>query len=424
LIPIVESKYFTIPILSSAWTILSNVYVDSHIIISLDTLIVYLAKLTTKINKTEFVLKFKQEQLDQFRTSIEAATTADSELVITEVQEFCKQAAGLILVSECVDPIMNNQFDSVYQKFQEFFQKDFSQVHRGLDFFTEIGKLYIDGKELTRDGVIPTGLDELDATCGGGLAKKELGLAIGPSGRGKSALLLNFAYNAIMRNKSVLYLSCELSEVALGQRMAHITMGSVNSVEQFLPIDLIRTLREIAKSTKSKLRIKDYAPGELTVPMIQSYVKSEEARNEKFDLIIVDYLGEMKLPPGERDDIQYKNLATQLRGLAYKLEVPIWTAHQTTRGSHDKMILMQDSISDSFAILRVPDIALTLSATPIEFAAGYQRLTFVKNRFGPTEKTVVVRFNGATQKFQSGDAESMVVAAKKKAKELLDKGHL
>ena len=385
-----------------------KIYTDEGIKITIDTLCMYLQQLN----------KFSAEQIKEFKETMIESDLSDKEIVIKEVQNFCKQAAFLIKISNSVDDIVKGDYDKIYSDMQELFSKDFSQTYLGLDYFSGIGKRYLsDNEDSSRFNLVATDL-ELDQSWGGGLGGKEIGLIIGPTGRGKTAMLLNLAYAAISSGKNTLYVSCELSEAVLAKRMDSIAMSSLRSLEEFMPVDLIYSLKELQKKTQSHLRIKDYPAGELTVEKLYSYIKTLEAHNIHFDLVIVDYLGEMKLPKAEKEYQSLKILMTQLRALAYKLEIPFWTAHQTTRGSHDKTLLRQSDISDSFKILHVPDIAFSMSASAIEFAAGYQRLSILKNRFGPTEVTVVVKFNGKTQKFTASNSMQLIADATVKAREL------
>jgi replicative DNA helicase len=405
---VVEAKYFTTPLLSTAWKLLYKIYTDDGIKITADTLCMYLQQIN----------KFSTEQVEEFKTAMIECDISDKEIVIKEVQNFCKQAEFLIKVSGSVNDIVNGNYDKIYTDMQELFSKDFSQTYLGLDYFSGIAKRYLNnGEDSSRLNLVPTGL-ELDQHWGGGLGGKEIGLVIGPTGRGKTAMLLNLAYTAIASGKNTLYVSCELSEAVLAKRMDSIAMSSLRALEEFMPADLIYSLKELQKKAQSKLIIKDYPAGELTVEKLHSYIKTMEAHGIKFDMVIVDYLGEMRYPKGEKEYQQLKTLMTQLRGLAYKLEVPIWTAHQTTRGSHDKMLLRHSDISDSFKIMHVCDIAFSMSASSVEFSAGYQRVSILKNRFGPTEITAVVKFNGKTQKFIASNPMQLMADSTQKAMEL------
>jgi hypothetical protein len=59
---------------------------------------------------------------------------------------------------------------------------------------------------------IPTGLPTLDANMRGGLSLSELGMIIGPTGRGKSIVLVNLAAQALLAGKNVVYVTFELFE--------------------------------------------------------------------------------------------------------------------------------------------------------------------------------------------------------------------
>jgi KaiC/GvpD/RAD55 family RecA-like ATPase len=405
---IIEPNYFTTPMLTLSWSLVVQYYVNQGSQISLDTLSMLLQKSG----------KYRQEDINAFKESVSSADLRDVDVVVNEVTNFCKESAFLMTISKSVDDITKGNFDKVYVKMQELFERNFDQPDMGLDYYKDINRRYLGGDDLTRDGAVPTGLP-IDQYWGGGLGRKELGAVFGPTNRGKTAMLLNIAHGAIRAGENVLYVSCELSENALAKRMDSIMMSNLRAVETFFPGDLITALRQVQKEKYGEFFIKEFGSGELTVPQLYSFVRGFEAQKKmKFGVVIVDYLGEMCLPKAEREDIRYKDLTTTLRGLAKKLETRIWTAHQTKQGSHRKTLLLEDDISDSSGILKVVDVAFTLSATHLEWVAGYTRLTVIKNRFGPTAMTEVVKFNGACQRFLPADITEMQEAVDRKADEL------
>jgi replicative DNA helicase len=416
LLGIIQPEYFTSALLATAWKLLAKYYTNEGVKVSPDTLAMLLKTLLEV--RTKKPLGFTAEQVDELREQLINTDLSDADIVLKEVQNFCKQAAFLSVMSAQVDKVLQGEYDELYLKMQELFSQDFTQAYLGLDYFKEVSKRYLGGRSSARQNVIPTGL-ELDNHWGGGLGAKELGLVLAPTGRGKTAMMLNMAYNALAQGRHVTYVSCELSEEELGSRMDKLLMSMVRNMEQFLPADVVMTVKKFGASSKSRLIIREFPSRELTVPKLQSYIKTLEAtKKHKTDILFVDYLGDMRLPSAEREDLAYRQLASELRALAHKLEIPIWTAHQMNRGSHEKSLLDLGDVSDSFALTYVMDVAFTMSAHPIEFAAGYQRLTIVKNRFGPTGETFPVRFNGASQRFSKADTVELNDAFKRKALEL------
>lgn len=415
LVSIVVPEYFTTSILSVSWKIVKKYYEQENAKLSIDTLCMFLKDISDKHGSK----KFKEEQVDELRDALQG-DISDADIIMSEVQKFCRQASVMIAINEELPNITSGEnTDSLISKLEDIYATDFSQTHIGFNFLKEAGSLFLgEGTSIARRGIIATGF-EFDPEIGGGLGQKEIGVVIGPPGRGKTAALLNMSYHAMMAGHNVLYLSAELSEAVLAERMSHIMMSAFKSVESFLPADLVFALRDLQKKNCGDIIIKDYPAGDLSVSHVHAALRNTElSLKKKVDLLVIDYLGEMTLPPAEREDLSYKNLVTQLRALAWKFEIPIWTAHQAGRGSHDKMMVRHSDISDSFGIFKPADIAFSLSATPIEDAAGYRRLTLLKNRFGPPEVTKVARFDGAVQRFSSATIQDLQAAAEKKAAEL------
>lgn len=403
LIPIVEAKYFETEILRNAWRLLVKSYVNDQQRMALDTLCVYLAQLP----------RMRREDVDEFMGDVKSSDLSDYELAVKEVKNFCKRAAYYQALNSWVPEINKGNYDVIVTKMMELAAKDFNQPDMGMNYFKDVSKRYL-GEKGSRHDIVPTGLP-LDAHWGGGLGVKEIGLVVGPTGRGKTAMMLNMAYAALRDKRNVLYVTCELSDGELSSRMDKIVMNAVRSLEMFQLGDLVQVLKAMeAELVNNHFYIKEYPAGELTVEELYSYIRSLEAQKGiKFDVIFLDYLGEMKLPAAEREDLKYKYLVTALRGLTWKMETRIWTAHQSTRGSHRSPVLLEDSVADSSGILKPVDMAFTMAASHPEFVAGFQRLCIIKNRFGPTNIMEVMKFIGKSFRFVSGDMTELRLEAKK-----------
>jgi replicative DNA helicase len=389
-VTIIEPRFFTSKICQTAWAIISKIFKDKYVKISYETLAGILAKSE----------KYTQEEINTFYDVIRNTNNADEQLVIEEVYDFCKQANFLLTINQYIEQINAGKcdWDELYVKLNDVFTKNYDKAYIGVDYFTDFEKHKRIMKNSGREGIVPTGFP-IDKTLGGGLGKKEVGIIIAPTGRGKSTLLLNFALGAVQAKKNVLFLSCELSENYLTHQLDKCLMFTYTNAIEFVEIDLITMLKQVKEETNSKLIIRECNPGELTVQEIYNIYKDLYGKGYNFDVIIVDYIGEMKEPKADRPDLAYKKLVTQLKNLAKKIEIPIWTAHQTGKGSHDKPILAHKDISDAFSILRVVDVGLTLSATEDEFARQFERLIVLKNRFGPANQTVNLKFFGEVAKF-------------------------
>ena len=66
---------------------------------------------------------------------------------------------------------------------------------------------------------ITSGIKELDSMLRGGFGGQELAMFAGSSGKGKSNLLINFTYSALLNGFNVLFISIELPELIINERI-------------------------------------------------------------------------------------------------------------------------------------------------------------------------------------------------------------
>lgn len=185
---------------------------------------------------------------------------------------------------------------------------------------------------------VPSGFPSLDRVTGG-MQPGELWVVAGWLKSGKSMFLLNAAYNAWKMGKSVLYVSAELSQVQVARRFDSLGSG--------LPYNRIKfgTLAESEEQQYNNF-LNDVASREnyfkiLFEPGCCTNVIDQRCKDlsidKKPDLIIADYLG--ILTPVRKFNSREEMagaVALELRNLAGRLQIPLFTAHQINRDGYLK----------------------------------------------------------------------------------------
>ena len=181
-------------------------------------------------------------------------------------------------------------------------------------------------------GGVPTGLTELDGLLGG-LHDSELIIIAARPSMGKTALAMNIAEHASMREDTcVLFVSLEMSCVELGDRL----LCSVARVDG-------RRLRDgtISQDDRHKLieASADISSSQLFVDDSPSRTMTEIAatarrlkRRDNLGLIIVDYL-QLIDPDNSKDPRQEQvaKIARRLKGMARELKIPVVCLAQLNR---------------------------------------------------------------------------------------------
>jgi len=278
--------------------------------------------------------------------------------------------------------------------------------------FEEVDRLFIEGQRIQSSGFgslghfwnrdskqrmrrrktwnpngVPTGLPIDSYMKPGGLPPKTLGCVLAPPGRGKSGTLIHIGSSAIQyANVPVLYVSLELSEEVISDRFdAHLTKTGLNELEQHSSRVWKRT-KGIGKKLGECLVVKEFPTKSVSVSQLEAYIRQLGSVGFYPGLIIVDYADLLK--PSSGYEKRYEEVASiyeELRGLAGKLNVPIWTASQGNRGSFDKPIVTMADMASSIDKAAISDFILAVCQTKKELKNKKARLYVAKSRLGPQE---------------------------------------
>lgn len=245
------------------------------------------------------------------------------------------------------------------------------------EFFFEDKILPIeDDNELfyERKNVIKTGLPLLDEYLRGGLGEGDFGLFATKSGGGKTWFLSWIALSGIRQQKTVLYITLELSKGQIFQRIGSLAIKKhiVNKQEFQETINYLSS----KESGLGRLFIVERPPLSLNIEGISNIIGSiYREHNLKVDSLLIDYADYISVPGHESDD--WKTLVkiyVQLKQLAKREKLSIWTVSQTTKESRNKDIVDADGFSGSYMKNAIVDVSLS-------FSPEKNSLFLIKNRF-------------------------------------------
>ncbi len=249
---------------------------------------------------------------------------------------------------------------------------------------------------------IATGFRDLDAlTCG--LQDSDLIVLAGRPSMGKTALALNIAEQAALREKKgVGIFSLEMSRDQLVFRMicSHARVNAQNLRRGFLSNQgWVRLAQAASSLSEAPIYIDDAASlGPLELRARARYLKSRY----EIQLLIVDYLQLMQFPLGQSESRQQEvsSISRSLKSLARELDLPVLVLSQLNREaeSRDNRKPRLSDLRESGAIEQDADLVMLImrpGAYPdlIEKDPDLEKIVFVniaKQRNGPTgEKKLV-----------------------------------
>lgn len=299
--------------------------------------------------------------------------------LLDKITEFAKEQAVKVGVSKTIELVKSRGKDR-YTKIAEIWRSALTvdKNHElGLDYFKDIEDRYdkmMGQREEVREisfssgfpeqifpnGQKSRGIDGLLTT--GGLSRGEIGAFVGLSGSGKSIALINAAVTNLLRGKKVCYLTLEMGEDKIAKRFdALLSEQPFHSLldKRSIVIDAIKShvRHEI---DQGRLRIKHYPGGTANVDTFRAYM-SQVNLHDKFnpDMIVVDYVGEMKDLPGMQTYESRQMLVRDLRTLAVEENVCVLTAFQANRKGREiqefEGSIDDDALADAFGQARPMD---------------------------------------------------------------------
>lgn len=239
-------------------------------------------------------------------------------------------------------------------------------------------------KAYVKDG-IPCGLTLDKYLKPGGLSAGKLGVAVAPTGRGKSHVLVHIGKTALLAKKKVLHITLgDLDVIDIEDRYdASLTGYQIDELEQ-RGDDIEKALEEMEISgIEDNLLVKYFPSITLTPRMLKAYLRRLERKAFYPDVILIDYADEMI--PDNKKDSEYEsqgNVYRALRNIAKEHKCAIWTASQTTRSALKQQDLDLDVLADSFKKAMIADVMIFVCQTAREKARKKARFFVGKNRLG------------------------------------------
>ena len=159
--------------------------------------------------------------------------------------------------------------------------------HNYLEDFEERYDFYTKDEEK-----IPFDIEYLNKITEGGLPKKTLNIILAGTGGGKSLTMCHMAAANLLQGYNVLYITCEMSEKRIAQRIdANLLNIGIKDLKT-TPKNIFKTkIKELEDKTNGDLVIKEYPTSSAHVGHFRSCLSDLSLKkNFKPDIIFVDYI--------------------------------------------------------------------------------------------------------------------------------------
>jgi replicative DNA helicase len=264
----------------------------------------------------------------------------------------------------------------------------------GVSFDPNVGHDYLEASEdrykfyHRTEKRIPFDLTYFNKITNGGLVTKSLNIILAGTGVGKSLAMCHFAAAALKQQRNVLYITMEMSEERIAERIDANLLDLTMDDLKILSEDMYsKRMDKLKQTVKGKLIIKEYPTAAANAGHFRALLNDLKIkRNFKPDLIFIDYLNicaSARIKPGANiNSYTYvKAIAEELRGLAVEFDVPIMSATQTTRAGFSSSDPGLEDTSESFGLPATADLMFALIATEELDAMNQIMVKQLKNRY-------------------------------------------
>ena len=350
---------------------------------------------------------------DQYKEVVELIhelepTDHNKDWLYKETEKFCKDKAIYNAILQSISIIDGRDKarseDGIPQLLQDAL---------GVCFDNNVGHDYIESADKRYEfyhrveSRIPFDLEYFNKITNGGMPNKTLNVCLAGTGVGKSLFMCHVAASVLAQGKNVLYITLEMAEERIAERidanLMNITMDQLKDLPKSIFDNRIEKIRA---RTEGTLIIKEYPTTGAHTGHFKALLNELQLKRQfKPDLIVIDYLNicassRFKGGANINSYTLIKSIAEELRGMAVEENVPILSATQTTRGGYGNTDVELTDTSESFGLPATVDFMFALISTEDMEKMNQLMVKQLKNRYNDptTNKRFVIGVDRAKMK--------------------------
>ena len=262
-----------------------------------------------------------------------------------------------------------------------------------VSFDEHVGHDYVENAENRydfyhkREEKIPFDIEKFNLITKGGLPNKTLNVALAGTGVGKSLFMCHCAAAALSQGKNVLYITLEMAEEKIAERIdANLLNVNIKDIVGLPEQIFTSKIKDIGRKTEGRLIIKEYPTASAHAGHFKALINELQLKKTFApDIVFIDYLNicaSSRYKGHIVNSYTYvKAIAEELRGFAVENDVPIVTATQTTRSGFGSTDVDLTDTSESFGLPATADFMFALISTEELEQSGRIMVKQLKNRY-------------------------------------------
>lgn len=327
---------------------------------------------------SEFLSEFKPQEYQK----------PNEEWLLQQAETFCQDKAVYNAIMESIG-ILEEASDKSKTAIPDILNDALS-----VSFDTDIGHDYLEDSDERyefyhkRDTHIPFGLEYFDKITKGGVVRKTLNVFMGGPGTGKTLALCHFAASYLTQGKNVLYITLEMAEERISERIdANLLNVAVDDLLLLEKEKYTKKVERIKQKTTGKLIVKEFPTASAGAGHFRHLMNELKIKkNFDPDIVIIDYINiccssRLKSGSNVNSYTLIKSIAEELRGLAVEKNVPILTATQVNREGYGSSDIGMENTAESFGLPATADLFLAFITSDEMDELGQLMIKQLKNRY-------------------------------------------
>ena len=319
------------------------------------------------------------------------------EWIVEETEQWCKDRAIYLAVMSSIDVLDKKSQRSTGEI------PDLLKDALSVSFDTHIGHDVLEDADdrfefyNKEEEKIPFDLEYFNKIDKGGLLNKTLNICLAGTGVGKSMFMCHQASSCLLMGKNVLYLTMEMSEEKIAERIdANVLNIPIKEIPDLSKKQYTTKIDRLKNKTTGKLIVKEYLTASAHVGHFRHLLQELDIKKDfQPDIIFIDYLNicaSYRIRPraGANSYTLVKSIAEELRGLAVEFDVLIVSATQTTRSGYGSTDIGLEDTSESFGLPATADLMFALITSDELEDLDQMVVKQLKNRYN--DPTIFKRF--------------------------------
>ena len=333
----------------------------------------------------------REEELSEIKKIIDGLNHEEVELqwLLDTTEKFCKDRAVHNAVLQGIQILDGKDKKQNPEAIPQILSEALA-----VSFDNHVGHDYVEDAESRfdfyhkREKRFKFDLDYFNKITKGGVPSKTLNIALAGTGVGKSLFMCHAASNWLLQGKNVLYITLEMAEERIAERVDANLMDVTIDDLHVMPKDMYESkMSKLQNKTVGKLIIKEYPTASAHSGHFRALLNELSLKKTfKPDVVFIDYLNicaSSRFKGGNISSYFYiKAIAEELRGLAVEFDMPIFSATQTTRSGFTSTDIGLEDTAESFGLPATADFMFALISNDELDQLGQLKVKQLKNRFG------------------------------------------